>query len=262
MRMGKLEEALQKYLKALAILQQLVDDNPAVAAFQRELAVAYYFIGNTLSKTGKLDEAIQAHLKGVAIKQKLLEANPTVPFQQRDLAYSQESLGRLLARQKRFAEAFTTLDAALAMRRKLTETDPKDTRYASELGGSYAYRGCALVRSGSADGRSKAAADLRRALELWSRREAPESEDRFERSRVLAVLAGLAGEANSGVTKEEAAAYADQAVAALADAVKAGSSNWADLKEPDFDAIRQREDFKKLAAEMEAKFGPKAKRKG
>jgi hypothetical protein len=55
------------------------------------------------------------------------------------------------------------------------------------------------------------------------------------------------------VTKDEAARYADQAVAALRDAISAGW-NWPnELKEPDFDAIRGRDDFKKLVAEVEAK---------
>ena len=50
-----------------------------------------------------------------------------------------------------------------------------------------------------------------------------------------------------------AAAFADQAVASLRDAINAGW-NWPnDLKEPDFDAIRGRDDFKKLVAEVEAK---------
>ena len=82
----------------------------------------------------------------------------------------------------------------------------------------------------------------------------------FERSRSLALLAGLGGESKSGVTKAEAAAFADQAVAALADAVKAGWALPGELKEPDFDPLRGRDDFKKLQAELEAKVGQKAKR--
>jgi hypothetical protein len=34
-----------------------------------------------------------------------------------------------------------------------------------------------------------------------------------------------------------------------------------ELKEPDFDPLRGRDDFKKLLAELEAKSGPKAKPK-
>jgi hypothetical protein len=44
-------------------------------------------------------------------------------------------------------------------------------------------------------------------------------------------------------------------------AVQAGWGQYDELKEPDFDALRGREDFKMLLAELEAKSGPKAKAK-
>ena len=107
---------------------------------------------------------------------------------------------------------------------------------------------------------AEAAADLRRAFALWEKGKSEVNETHFERSRALALLAGLAADAKSGVTKAEAATFADQVVAALADAVSAGWSWPNDLKEPDFDALRGRADFQKLVAEVEAKAGkPPAK---
>jgi hypothetical protein len=55
--------------------------------------------------------------------------------------------------------------------------------------------------------------------------------------------------------------FADQAVASLRDAINAGWNQPDELKEPDFDALRGREDFKTLLAELEAKAGPKPKPK-
>jgi hypothetical protein len=75
----------------------------------------------------------------------------------------------------------------------------------------------------------------------------------FERSQVLALLAGLGGEKGSGVAPAEAAGFADQAVAALRDAIRAGWGMIDYLKEPDFDALRGRDDFRKLVAEFEGK---------
>jgi len=63
------------------------------------------------------------------------------------------------------------------------------------------------------------------------------------------------------VTTALAIAFADQSVAAMRDAFQAGWGNWADLKEPDFDALRGREDFKKLPAEVEARSKAKAAKK-
>lgn len=68
------------------------------------------------------------------------------------------------------------------------------------------------------------------------------------------LIAGRAGgDASSGVTKAEAAAFADQAVAALRDAINAGWNEAKELKEPDFNAVRGRDDFKKLLTELAAK---------
>jgi hypothetical protein len=94
---------------------------------------------------------------------------------------------------------------------------------------------------------------MRRPVELFTKGTAQDTDTPFERSRALALLAGLGGDAKSGVTKEEAAAFADQAVAALRDAISAGW-NWPDeLKEPDFDALRKRDDFQKLVKELSVK---------
>ena len=55
-----------------------------------------------------------------------------------------------------------------------------------------------------------------------------------------------------------AAAFGGQAVAALGDAISTGRNGPGELKEPDFDALRGRDDFKKMLAKVEAESGPKA----
>jgi tetratricopeptide (TPR) repeat protein len=194
-----------------------------------------------------------AHRKALAISQKLVDAQPTLPRYQDDLAESHTQLGRLLARQKRFAEAFTAFNSGLAIRQKLTEADPKNTASTNNFGYSHAYRGWALFRSGQA---FQAAADLRKAVESWdkaAKERTPGAETQFERSRALALLASLSGDAKSGVAKGEAAIFADQAVAALREAFNSGTGQLDELKEPDFDVLRGRADFQKLVAGLGAK---------
>jgi serine/threonine protein kinase/Tfp pilus assembly protein PilF len=247
---GRPEEAMAALLKALALYKDLAKANPAVREFQFGLARTHEDISHLLSHTGRLEEAMAALLKALAITQEQLDANPKLPDYQRELASVRHYLGRLLAQQKRFAEAFTAIDAGLAIHQKLAEAYPELTEYRTHLGYSHAYRGWALVRSGQP---SKAAADLRQAVELWAKDPGPWPETQFERSRALALLAGLGGEVTSGVTTVEASQIADRALAALRDAISAGW-NWPnELKEPDFDALRGRDDFKKLLADLEAK---------
>jgi hypothetical protein len=88
---------------------------------------------------------------------------------------------------------------------------------------------------------------------LWARIKNPLGETRLEQSRALALLAGLQSDAKSGVSAAEAARFADQAAAALRDAVQGGWARRKELKEAEFDAIRKRADFWKVMKELEAK---------
>jgi len=69
-------------------------------------------------------------------------------------------------REKRFTEAFAALDRGLAVRQKPADAHPTSTRYTSDLGDPYAFRGWAHVRAGHP---AEAATDLRRALVLWEK---------------------------------------------------------------------------------------------
>jgi serine/threonine protein kinase/tetratricopeptide (TPR) repeat protein len=189
------QTALREFGKALAIWQELADANRAVTLFQEDLAYTHGMISILLSRTGHPEEAVLAVHNALAIQQKLVDDHPAVTEFQADLAWSHNQFAWMLIRQKRLAEAFTAVDAGLTLLKKLTEADPENTGFARGLGHSYAYRGWALVRSGQP---SKAGADLRRALELWAKVKASSLDDRFERSRALALLAGLGGEATSG----------------------------------------------------------------
>jgi hypothetical protein len=148
------------------------------------------------------------------------------------------------------AAAFTALDKGLGTLQKLAKAEPNDDLHSRVLGEGHAFRGGARVRAGQP---AEAAADLRRGLELWAKLPSLDIELQVERSRALALLAGLGGDSKSGVTKEEAKTFADQSVAVLADAIKIGWALPSELKEPDFDALRGRADFQRLLAEVEAK---------
>ena len=92
-----------------------------------------------------------------------------------------------------------------------------------------------------------------RGDKVWAKIPAPDIENRFERARALTLLAGLGKDAKSGVTTAESAAFAEQSVAALRDAIKAGWNTPGELKMPDFDAVRDRADFKQLMADLDVK---------
>jgi serine/threonine protein kinase len=245
---GKSAEALEEYQQARDNWQKVADRNPTITNIQRELAKSHYPIARVLYRLGKPVEALQQYQKALVIQQELA-ANPRLavlqlpPMVSLELSWSHSLIGQVHAREKRFSEAFAALEQGLAIRQKLADANPTMENYMNELGYSHACRGWAHVRAGHP---AEAAADLRRGLALWDKGKAADREMRFERSRALALLAGLAADGKSGVTAAEATAFADQAVATLRNAIRAGWRDVAELKEPDFDAIRGRDDFKKL----------------
>ncbi len=243
-QIGKPAEGLELFRKALAIGQKLVDANPANTRFQDIQAKSHNAIGVVLLSMGKPAEALEPLGKALTIGQKLVDANPAGTAYKIMLANYHNNIGLALGRQQRFAEAFTALDAGLAIRQKLAAADPTNTGSSEMLGYSYAYRGAVRVRAGQP---AAAAADLRQAPDRWAKVPNLDTGSQLERSRALALLAGLGGDAKSGVTAAEAKTFADQSVAALA-AVKLGWALPSELKEPDFDALRGRAVFQKLAA--------------
>jgi serine/threonine-protein kinase len=247
--MGRRAEALAAYERAQGIYQKLANDNPAVTDFQLMLADIHNGIGVVLVGA-KPAEALAAWERARAIYQKLADANPSVTEFQLQLATTHSNIGEFYARHKRFAEAFGPLDQSVALMQKLADKSPDNTTFKSFLACTQAVRGFTRARAGQP---AEAAADLRRAVELLHTDAPLMIAQRFYRSWALAQLAGLGGDAKSGVRAAEAAAFADQAVAALRDAIRAGWADPDDLKDPEFDLLRKRDDFQKLVKEVEAK---------
>jgi serine/threonine protein kinase/tetratricopeptide (TPR) repeat protein len=250
MHTGKPDEALTAMRKALVIWQQLADANRAVSRFRFGLANAHDYIAWCLLNLGRPVDAEEAERKGLDIIQKLVDDYPADNLFQNKLANSQMNLGRVLDRQKRLAEALPALEKGVAVLQNLAKSHPDTDVHTREFGESHAFRGGARARAGQP---AEAAADLRRALELWTKLPSLDIEIQVERSRALALLAGLGRDEKSGVTMDEARAFADQSVAALADAIAAGWSLPSELNEPDFDALRSRADFQKQVAKVKAR---------
>jgi tetratricopeptide (TPR) repeat protein len=246
---GQAVESLKSCERSIALLQGLVEANRAVASFQFDLALTHANVGGTRLQLGQSSEARESYQHALPVAQKLVDANPTVVRFQMLLALIDNNLGRLLAREKQFPAGLASFDAGLAIRQKLVEAEPKNPQWTRDLGFSYGWRGAARLAAGQP---ALAAADLRHAVDVWSGNMGNEAATYFEIAKALALLAGLGGDAQSGVTAAEARAFGDRAVAALADAIKAGwrPAGLDDPKGPEFDALRHREDFKKLLAEL------------
>src|SRR5262249_36940310 len=142
----------------------------------------------------------------------------------------------------RAAEARDAYDRAIATGERLVKEGPMNPTYRLSLANALRRRALAL-RDWIGD-LARAAADARRALELYVGLPAPSSQDWFAAACCRAVLTGLAGRAGSGVSAGEATSEADAAMGLVRKAVGMGYRNMdAYRTEVALDPLRGRGDF-------------------
>jgi tetratricopeptide (TPR) repeat protein len=100
------------------------------------------------------------------------------------------------------------------------------------------------------------AADFRQALRTCDHLPAAQIYE-FETACCHGALASLAGRPNSGVTAAEAEVESESAIKSLRNAISHGYRNVNEFRiEPAFDSLRDRNDFKKLIADLEPEKSP------
>jgi len=120
--------------------------------------------------------------------------------------------------------------------------------YGTHLAWSLRGRGLARLGLGDLPG---AAADTRRALEIWDGLPSRSGEDWFESACSHATLSALAGRKGSGVSSGEASAEADTAMALLTTAAGSGFRNANLFRiETALDPLRNRPDFRLLIMDL------------
>ncbi len=257
LEMGKPAEGEAEFRTSLALHQKLADDNPTVTELRREVAQAYGGLGYVLSKTGKPLEAEAEHRTSLALSQKLADDNPKVPDYRDDVALALLQLGEVVRMLGREAEARDGYQRAIALSERLVAENPTRTLYRGHLAPAFWRRGLARRALGDPAG---AAADARRALSLYDTLPTRSLQCWFETACCHAALAGLAGQDGAGVSAADGKAEADQAMALLRKAVGMGYRDAGAFRiESALDPLREREDFKKLLAELEQKSATKPK---
>jgi tetratricopeptide (TPR) repeat protein len=247
---GKRDECVSALGRARTIQQKLADAAPEVPDVQNDLALTLINLGEVLAKTSRRSEALPAAKQGVAILQKLADAFPKVSRYRQHLAGGLTILADRQGGAGQYADALATLDRAQALYEGLRQETPGATVFLIGLGSCRTMRGSALKEAGRP---AEAAPELRRAVAQWDEAGELPADGRLARSKALSVLAGLAKDAKSGVSAAEGARSADAAVAGLRAAFQAGWTQPEELDEPEFDAVRQRDDFRQLKQDVEVK---------
>jgi eukaryotic-like serine/threonine-protein kinase len=277
----KLAEAEEQYRQALAIQEKLAADFPAVPDYRLGQARAHNLLGLLLADLGKRTEAEEQYRQGLAIGEKLTADYPAMPAYKIDLGGGYCNYGTLVLSGGRASESLAWFDKAIATLAPVHRAEPRDVIAKGFLCGSHGGRALAYDRLMK---HAEALQDWDRAIELSN----PAQRLILRASRAtswivggkvaeaVAEVAELTKSSNwnegqwydfacaysiaSGKMADKKQAYADRAMELLQMAVKSGFTHVAHMKkDTDLDPLREREDFKKLIAELEKKAEPDSK---
>jgi serine/threonine protein kinase/tetratricopeptide (TPR) repeat protein len=278
----KREQAQRElYQQALTIQERLVADSPDVTEYQQDLAETLWRMGAVLGNLGKRPEARDHYRKALTWQEKLAVKSPNATADRVDLGKRYTEFAAFLVAGMELEESVVWYDKAIATLAAVHDQNPHDTRCRMLLRDGYSGRAVAL---NGLRRFADAVKDWDRAIELT-----PKERRTFYRvGRVVSLRhAGKVAEALAEVAEwpdrgwvpgqriEFACVYAlasarladhkkenaDKAMALLKEAARAGFNNVARLKsDTDLDALRDRDDFKALVAELEERYPSRPER--
>jgi tetratricopeptide (TPR) repeat protein len=269
------KEAEEQFRKSIALRRELVPELPADHEIRDHLAGDHEALSRLLMKRGERKEG-EAQLRlALAVREKLVADVPEVAVYQTRLGGVASNFGRYLFNAGRLEESLTWLDLAV---RTLTASHERDRESATDrqfLSNSHANRGFVhhrLKRHGDA------IKDWNRVIELgtagndpsarvWRAAalvhtgpvaEAVAAADELAKSANLnpglhCMLAGVYAQAGGKIPAKQEE-YAARALELIRRAAKPGllDPGWY-AKDEDLAPLRERDDFKKLLAELQKK---------
>jgi serine/threonine protein kinase/tetratricopeptide (TPR) repeat protein len=256
-RAGRTSEALDAYQHAVDIYESLVRADPRETEVRENLVAVLRLIGFSHGIDGRQEASLAAYQRALEIAEPLAADNPAVPSFKKQLATIHRDIGRWMRRNNRLAEGKKHLDQAVAIQEKIVRDEPK---WEGSL--AYYYRELGWIHrvQGNAD---EAMLHFQRAR-VFDQKQAEKSvEAQYDLACDWAVCIPLVGWGKDAkkltdAEKAERRRLGDEAMKALRQAAEGG---WLNLehwkKDEDLDALRQRDDFQKLIADLEKKVTKK-----
>jgi serine/threonine-protein kinase len=281
--LGKRDEARREYETARGLQKKLADAFPDVPQHLWDLGNTHNNLASLLADLGNRGEARREYETTCDLRKKLAETFPPVPRYQVDLGGSYCSFGSLLHNDGKPAESLRLFDLAIRTLTPVYQNDPRTPRARQFLRTSHENRALAYRQLKK---HAEAVKDWDRAVELSPKSEQPPFRVSRANSRVLAGQVAEAVAEVEELTKQPQASapaapkwnaaqwynfacvyavasgkvadkkqeYADRAMALLRRAVQAGLKEAAHLaRDTDLDPLRDRDDFKKLLADLQSR---------
>jgi serine/threonine protein kinase/tetratricopeptide (TPR) repeat protein len=244
------EEVLATYRRGHEIRKRLAAANPGVTQFRAELGRDHNNIGNLLRQSGQPSEALEHFDEARRIYEELAEQFPqeaggptesTAPQDYRsDVGLTLNNKALALQDLGTFDEAVACFHSAIEQQRAAFDSSPRVEQYRVFLSNHLGNQAALLRTLGRP---AEAAATALERKTLWPNH----AKQLYNVACELALCIPLVGKGESEITDEELIRrerFAEEAVAALRDAVRVGYTDRAMIeKDKDLDPIRDRLDF-------------------
>jgi tetratricopeptide (TPR) repeat protein len=257
-RQGRNQEAVRANERAREIFEALARENPDDMEFPSHLADILVQLAFIHGVQGRPSEALALLHRALEIMEPLAGKNPDVRNFQRQLAHVHKELGRQMRRLQQYSDARRHLEKALSVQERLAQSDPSNQGSASPPATLYRELGWVDRAEG------QAAAALRwfeKARAIDERNAATYHAANYDLACDWAICIPLIGwakrdDALTPAERAERQRLGDEAIKALRRAIDGGWRNVAHMnKDEDLDSLRERDDFKKLIAELSSTAG-------
>jgi serine/threonine-protein kinase len=239
-------DAEAAYREALGLLKQVVADYPSFPEYRQDLGHCQNNLALLLASANRTEPAEAMYREALATQTRMVEDFPSVPDYHNDLANTLDNLADVVRGRKDFAKARELLEQAWPHIQKAMDAYPRNPVYREVRHENRQYLAATLLELGDYALASQAAADL-------TRLPFDPANDPYQAACLLARCAALAqkdAKLPDAKRAELSKKYADDAMAALRQAVASGFKDLSEMqKKSDLAVLRLRDDFKKLTAD-------------
>jgi len=255
----RLQDAEKAYRQAVEVLEPLVMDISTVPEYRWELAFGLYNLGTALRDMHQHLESEKAFQRARSFYEQLVTDFPQRAEFQNELADTLHGLAELSLAESDLRQAQSLLESTLQHRKAAVRRNPRHKNYLDSFRTDSWQLADVHARQGE---HAQVARTVSECLQVG----AGQGPVFYAATRLLARCVTLVKEdqrLSDAQRKELAHSYADEAMAALRQAIQNGYEEVTKLKaDTDLDPLRNRDDFKKLLQELETKAKQKASEPG
>lgn len=251
---AKFKDAQKEYEESHLFRKQLYDADPEDPDRALQLCRSHGNFGSLhleSGETGRIPDAIDRYLEALGLAEGLVKTYPDVNEYQKDLGYNCVQLAEAYCIQGKPEQAGVYIERANKIFGKLHETNSSEASVLSNLGTIYVYQ--ALLRMEKEP--AQAGKDLQQGRDYYKKSDMAilGTNDLYRIAFSYALSAELArGAKNVQPDPDEAERCVEQAKKFLRAAAQKSYLNVGRLDHPGFRALKQRNDYKTLEAELQA----------